>query len=126
MVAMTTSGPKVITSDEAEMLACRRALEFVMDASFSRLIIEGDNVNVIQAISSPLANHSLIGNVVDDIRNLIQGLQWASICCIRRGGNKVAHAIAQHARNTVDDDLYWIEDSLPPAMEALYQDTLLI
>ena len=94
MVAMTTSGPKVITSDEAEMLACRRALEFVVDASFSRLIIEGDNVNVIQAISSPLANNSLIGNVVDDIHHLIQGLQWASICCIRRGGNNVAHALA--------------------------------
>ena len=126
MVAMTASDPKVSTSDEAEMLACRRALEFAVDAGFSRFIIEGDNINVIQAISSPLTNNSLIGNVVDDIRHLIQGLQWASICCMRRGGNKVAHALAQHARNTLDDDLYWMEDSPPLAMEALYQDTLLI
>ena len=126
MVAMTASDSKVSTSDEAEMLACRRALEFAVDAGFSRFIIEGDNINVIQAISSPLTNNSLIGNVVDDIRHLIQGLQWASICCMRRGGNKVAHALAQHARNTLDDDLYWMEDSPPLAMEALYQDTLLI
>ena len=111
MVAMTASDPKVSTSDEAEMLACRRALEFAVDAGFSRFIIEGDNINVIQAISSPLTNNSLIGNVVDDIRHLIQGLQWASICCMRRGGNKVAHALAQHARNTLDDGLYWMEDS---------------
>ena len=111
MAAMTASRPKVSTSDEAEMLACKRALEFAVDAGFSRLIIEGDNVNVMQAISSPLANHSLIGNVVDDIHHLIQGLQWANICCIRRRGNKVAHALAQYARNTLDDGLYWMEDS---------------
>ena len=126
MVAMTASDSKVSTSDEAEMLACRRALEFAVDAGFSRFIIEGDNINVIQAISSPLTNNSLIGNVVDDIRHLIQGLQWASICCMRRGGNKVAHALAQHARNTLDDDLYWMEDSPPLAMEALYHDSLSI
>ena len=45
--AMTASGPKVSTSDEAELLACRRAIEFSMDAGFTRLIIEGDNSNVI-------------------------------------------------------------------------------
>ena len=38
---------------------------------------------------------------------------------IRRGGNKVAHVLAQHARN-LEYDLYWLEDSLPPALEALY------
>ena len=126
MGGMTASGPKVSTSDEVEMLACRRALEFAMDAGFSRLIIEGDNVNVIQAISSPLVNYSLLGKVVDDIRHLIHGLQWASICCTRRGENKVAHVLAQHARNTLDDDLYWMDDSPQPAMEALYQDALLL
>ena len=71
MAAMTTSGPKVSTSDEVELLAYRRAIEFAMDAEFSRLIIEGDNSNVIQAISSPLEKFSLFGNVVDDIRHLI-------------------------------------------------------
>ena len=71
MAAMTTSGPKVSTSDEVELLAYRRAIEFAVDAGFSRLIIEGDNSNVIQAISSPLEKFSLFGNVVDDIRHLI-------------------------------------------------------
>ena len=71
MAAMTTSGPKVTTSDEVELLAYRRAIEFAVDAGFSRLIIEGDNSNVIQAISSPLEKFSLFGNVVDDIRHLI-------------------------------------------------------
>ena len=71
---MIASGLKVGTSEEAELLTCRRSLEFAVDTGFTRLIIEGDNVNVIQAISSSLANHSLLGNVVDSIHPLIHGL----------------------------------------------------
>ena len=126
MAAMTTNGSKVSTSDEVELFACQRAIEFVVDAGFSRLIIEGDSSNVIQAISSPLENFSLFGNVVNDIRHLIWGLQWTIVCCIRREANKVALALAQYARNTLDEDLYWMEDSPPPALEALYHDSLAI
>ncbi|KAL0011164.1 hypothetical protein SO802_006272 [Lithocarpus litseifolius] len=123
---MTASGPAVHTSDEAELLACRRAIEFAVDAGFSRLVIEGDNSNVIHAISSSEDNTSLFGNVVEDIRHLIRGLLWSDICCIRRGGNRVAHALAQYARHVLDEDLYWVEDSPPPALDALYHDRLSI
>ena len=34
MVAMTTCGPIVQTSEEVELLACQRALEFAVDAGF--------------------------------------------------------------------------------------------
>ncbi|KAL0011249.1 hypothetical protein SO802_006357 [Lithocarpus litseifolius] len=126
MAAMTASGPDVHTSDEAELLACRRAVEFAVEAGFSRLIIEGDNNNAIHAISSSKENTSLYGNVVDDIRHLIRGLLWSDICCVRRGGNRVAHALAQHARHALDEDLYWVEDSPAPALDALYHDSLSI
>ena len=126
MAAMTACGPTVQTSEEAELLACRRALEFAVDVGFHRLIIEGDNSNVTHAISSFAYNNSLFGNVVDDIRHLIGGLHWAAICCIWRSGNRVAHALAQHARFTIDEDLYWMEDSPPPAINALYHDLLSI
>ena len=54
------------------------------------------------------------------------GLEWASICCTRRGGNKVADVLAQHARNILDDDLYWMKDSPPPVLETLYHNALLL
>lgn len=94
MAAMSAYGPAVQTSDEAELLACRRALEFAVDAGFSRLIIEGDNSNVIHDISSSEENTSPFGNVVDDIRHLIRGLIWSEVYCIRRGGNRAAHVLA--------------------------------
>ena len=52
MAAMFAKGPAVNISEEAEMLACRKSIEFVMDVGFSELVIEGDNANVIHAISS--------------------------------------------------------------------------
>ena len=122
MAAMTACGSAVQTSEEAELLACRRALEFAVDAVFYRLIIEGDNSNVTHAISSSAENNLLLGNVVDDIRHLIRGLHWATVCCIRRSGNRVAHVLAQHGRFSLDEDLYWMEEAPPPAMDALYHD----
>ena len=47
MAAMTASGPKVSSTEEAELLTCRRSMEFAVDAGFTKLIIEGDNVNVM-------------------------------------------------------------------------------
>ncbi|KAK9998230.1 hypothetical protein SO802_017833 [Lithocarpus litseifolius] len=125
MAAMSAGGPPVSSSDEAELLACRKAVEFSTDAGFSELVIEGDNSNVLKALSSSLADWSLLGNVVDDVRQLAYGLRWVKFSCIRRGGNRVAHALAQHARN-ISEDMFWLEDSPPPALNALYQDSLLL
>ena len=71
MAAMSAIEPSVENSEEAKLMACRRSLEFAVDARFTSLIIEGDNANVIQAISSSLPNHSILGCVVDDICHLI-------------------------------------------------------
>ena len=125
MAGMFAIGPKVDTSEEAELLACRRSIEFAVEAGFTRLVIEGDNSNVMQAISSDAVNYSFLGNVVDDIRHLMSGLQWASTSKIKREGNKVVHVLAQHVRH-LDFDLFWLEDSPPLALEALYQDLILL
>ena len=39
-----------------------------MDASFSKIILEGDNVNVMKAISSPSVNLFWLGLIYEDIR----------------------------------------------------------
>ena len=52
MAGMTIKGPAVQGSEVAEPLACRKALEFAIDASFSMLIVEGDSVNATRCIAS--------------------------------------------------------------------------
>ena len=83
MVAMVAKGPEVSCSEEAELLACRKAIEFVVDAGFSELIIEGDNCSVMNVISALQDDHSLLGNVIGDIHHLVRNSQWVRIECTR-------------------------------------------
>ena len=123
MAAMSIKGPPVADSEEAEVLACRKALEFSIDAGVMDLIIEGDNVNVMRSISSQVPYHSLLGGVYGDVLCLIHGLHRKAISCVKREANTVAHSLARFARN-VHDELYWMEESPLPALHALYNDSL--
>ena len=69
MAALSTKGSPVM-DQEAEALACQKAMEFVVDASFSEIILEGDNINVMKAILSPPINLSQLGLIYEDIRCL--------------------------------------------------------
>ena len=71
MAAMAAKGPAVLCSEEAELLACRKAIEFAVDAGFSEFVIEGDNSSAMSAISTMQLDQSLMGNVVGDIQHLI-------------------------------------------------------
>ena len=96
IVAMSVKGPPITNSEEVEALACRKALEFSIDADFLELIIKGDNANVMRAISSLLPNHSLLGHIIEDVKCLMCGLQYVSVNSTRREGNKIAHVLARH------------------------------
>ena len=52
---------------------------------------------------------------------MIRNLLWVRIDCVRRGVNRVAHVLAQFARN-ITKGMFWMEDVPPIAREALYQD----
>ena len=51
MARMSAKGDHVHNKEDAEALACRKAVEFSMEAGFSNLVIEGDNSNVMRARS---------------------------------------------------------------------------
>ena len=50
MVAMVAKGPEVFCNEEAELLTCRKAIEFAVDVGFSELVIEGDYSSAMKAI----------------------------------------------------------------------------
>ena len=122
MAALSAIGPSVSCSEEAETMACRKAVEFAVDAGFSELMIEGDSVNVMKAISSSIPVLSVAGNVVADIQWIIRGPRRVSFNWVKRDGNRVAHVLPIYARN-LNEDMYWMEDAPPVALEAMYQDS---
>lgn len=58
MAILSAKGDAVEDSEEVEVLELWKALEFVIDAGFLDLIVEGDNVTVMQTISSTNPNLS--------------------------------------------------------------------
>ena len=105
LAGMSVKGPLAFNSAEAKALVCKRAVQFAIEASFSSLVIKGDNALVMNAISCSAEKNSLLGHIFEDIQQLVRGLQYASISYIKRGGNMVAHSLARHAR-TISDEMY--------------------
>jgi len=103
MVALSSKSHTVVDSEEAEVLACRKALEFEVDAGFSELIVEGDNVNVINSIKSDRVDLSRLGNLYDDIRCMAGCLRSVDFHNIRRCANGVAHYLARYAKHLSED-----------------------
>ena len=77
MASISTKGLVVFGSEETEVLACRKAVEFAVDLGFYIVIIEGDNCFVMNAIissSSMCTNLSRLGHLYEDIGCIILGL----------------------------------------------------
>uniref|UniRef100_A0A7N2RFA1 Reverse transcriptase zinc-binding domain-containing protein n=1 Tax=Quercus lobata TaxID=97700 RepID=A0A7N2RFA1_QUELO len=123
MGAMSAKEQQVLDSTEAEVLACRRALEFAIDIGFSELVIEGDSAQVLNSLRSTATNLSRLGHIFDDIQCLMAGLLWVEVKLVSRNANGAPHSLARYAKNIVED-VVWLEDSPPPALEALYVDSL--
>lgn len=118
MAIMSAKGPGVMDSEEAKVLACQRALEFVVNARFEELVIEGDNSIVVNSIASLHALQSRLGNIYGDIRLLAASSRCMSFSCVKHKANYVALSLARYARS-IDEDIFWMEESPPPAIEAL-------
>ena len=122
MASLSAKGPPVTCSEEAEILACRRAVEFAIECGFSELVVEGDNQPVMTALKLEKNSSSRVGHIFQDVFCLLKSLRWSQVQFVRRSTNTAAHALARHAKN-VSNEIIWMEDSPPPVVEALYVDS---
>ena len=51
MAAVSAKGGVVRDNEELEVMACRNALEFAINAGFMEVILEGDNALVMKTVS---------------------------------------------------------------------------
>lgn len=121
MAAISVRGGAVRDSEEVEVMACRKALEFAIDAGFTEIILEGDNAMVLKMISQAQPDLSRLGLIYEDIWCLAAGFRFFSSNCVRRNANSVAHALARFAR-LIDNEIIWLEEDPLPAEDELYLD----
>ena len=113
MTALSAKGPPVTGSEEAEIFTCPRAVEFAVNCGFSELVLEGDNQALMDALRKRKGLSSWLGHVLQDVLCLLDRLSRVQVGFVTRNANNVAHILAKHAKDLVED-IVWIEDSRPP------------
>ena len=112
----------MLDSEEIEVLACQKAMKFTLDAGFMKLVLEGDNINVMKSISSPRANRSQLDHIYEDVQCIATGFRGLLVSFVKQSANSIAHSLAKYA-SKLDNQLVWSEESPPLALEALYFDS---
>ena len=75
MAALLTRGDAVGDSEEVEVMACRKSHELIVDAGFTKVILEGDNAMVLKTISQAQPNFSRLRLIYEDIWCLAAGFR---------------------------------------------------
>ena len=78
------------------------------------MVIEGDSLQVIQAIIDTRPVQTLYGHIIDEIK-LLSSIFTCSFLHVNRKGNMLAHALARRAVLSADTEV-WIEE-LPQDLE---------
>ena len=78
MASLSAKGPLVTSSEEAEIMACCRAMEFAIECGFSKLIVDVDNKTVMSSLRSKKCSPRL-GHIFQDMVCLLNGLRWSEV-----------------------------------------------
>ena len=122
MASFSARGPSAVDSEEAKLLACRRALEFAIDTGLMDIVVEGDNSVVMKDLLSSRTEFSRLGHLYEDVKGLAARMTNLTVSCVQHIANSVAHSLTRFAKN-IDDVIVWMEDSPPVVLEALYFDS---
>ena len=109
MAALVEKVTKPTSTKVLEVLAARRAVQFVLELGFEHSMFEGDVATVIKALTDGNCSVPSFGHIVKDIESISGLLQTKSFSHDWRQGNTVAHALTQRARPSFPV-LIWMED----------------
>ncbi|KAK4427754.1 hypothetical protein Salat_1544400 [Sesamum alatum] len=84
-------------ADHAEALAARSAIEFAVEQGWTKIVVEGDALNIIQRLQQGRKDGSSIGPILADITALAANFEFCSFTFIGRVGNYPAHLLARLA-----------------------------
>ena len=71
--------------------------------------MEGDSLKVIQAVNKLRPCTTLFGHIIEEIQVVKISMVVRSFNHVKRGGNKIAHALARRTVLAADTDV-WLED----------------
>jgi ribonuclease HI len=97
LAAMCTSVDFIIDPTVAEAMALWKAVSCCLDLGFSRIHLEGDALEVVQALKQTGSCWSRYGQIIEDTRSQLNGISGWCVSHTRREANEAAHILAKAA-----------------------------
>ncbi|XP_042950154.1 uncharacterized protein LOC122282268 [Carya illinoinensis] len=109
-----TLNPNPLLGEAVEAL---RATTLCAELGLTQIVLDGDALNVVQAVQSEEKNWSTFGIVIRDVKSLLSKVREGSIQHTPREFNVFAHTLANYAL-TCSEDCILLED-YPPCIQHL-------
>ncbi|KAK4428783.1 hypothetical protein Salat_1178200 [Sesamum alatum] len=90
--------------NHAELLAAAIVVRFGIDMGWNHVIVERDCLSVISKLSSEEPDSSVLGNLLQDIRNHTKTFIFCKFNHVPRDANIAAHKIARGAFSDLDGE----------------------
>jgi hypothetical protein len=104
----STTNNFLLTPEAAEALAAFHAVETCKEMSFHDIILDGDSLQIVNAIKATCNNLSSFGHIVDGIKLELRPLRSWRIEHVKRDANVTAHTIEKETILGVIDRI-WVE-----------------
>lgn len=108
---------------QAETLALRDGVVWAATRGFHKIVVEGDSLQIVGALTDASPNLSTIGQIMDDVKHWLPTITEEVCTHIRRQANTVAHRLARFSLS-VANQCDWF-DSPPLFVAALLLNDLL-
>ena len=96
-------------AEDTKALAAMKALSFAHELGFQNIVLEGDALNLIQALKAQEQNLLPWGLLVEDAKEYGTKFRRVLYSHVKRNGNSVAHNLAKYALCILDFQV-WMED----------------
>jgi ribonuclease HI len=93
----------------AEALAAWRMADICVRLGFTEVILEGDSLEVVQALNREEPSWGRYGSLINDAKRLLQQLHNWKVCHVRRKANEATHRLAKFAFS-IGEERLWTKD----------------
>ena len=94
----------------AEAMAALRAMELCKEVGINDILLKGDSLLVVRAVSDSGQSWLRYGQIIEDIKWVMRSLHRWSIRHVKREANLAADGLAKHAIMSVDTHV-WPKES---------------
>lgn len=82
-------------AEEAEILACRRAVQLARQRGIAKIHLELDNQGLVMMLKDQQTNLAAVGPWIQEIKSLLSSFEACRVDWVRRSANGAAHKFAK-------------------------------